>query len=79
VHVIARRTLNEFPSLEIKPIRNEADYEAALQEIEALFDAKPDTPEADRLDVLVALVEAYERSHYALPAPDPIEAIEHEA
>jgi HTH-type transcriptional regulator/antitoxin HigA len=64
--------------MEIKPIRNEADYEAALREIEALFDAAPDTPEADRLDVLVALVEAYEARHHAIPAPDPIEAIEHE-
>jgi HTH-type transcriptional regulator / antitoxin HigA len=64
--------------VEIKPIRNEADYEAALQEIEALFDCQPETPEADRLDVLVALVEAYEARHHAIPAPDPIEAIEHE-
>jgi HTH-type transcriptional regulator / antitoxin HigA len=64
--------------MEIKPIRNEADYDAALQEIEALFDAAPDTPEVDRLDVLVALVEAYEARHHAIPAPDPIEAIEHE-
>jgi HTH-type transcriptional regulator/antitoxin HigA len=64
--------------MEIKPIRNETDYAAALQEIEALFDCAPDTPEADRLDVLVALVEAYEARHHAIPPPDPIEAIEHE-
>lgn len=42
------------------PIRTEADYWAALQEIEALFDAVPDTPEYDRLDILSTLVEAYE-------------------
>jgi HTH-type transcriptional regulator/antitoxin HigA len=59
-------------------IRTEADCEAALHEIEALFDVEPDTPDADRLDVLVALVEAYEARHHAIPAPDPIEAIEHE-
>jgi HTH-type transcriptional regulator/antitoxin HigA len=64
--------------MEIKPIRTEADYDEALQEIEVLFDVEPDTPEADRLDVLVALVEAYEARHHAIPAPDPIEAIEHE-
>jgi HTH-type transcriptional regulator/antitoxin HigA len=68
----------EFLAMEIKPIRNETDYAAALQEIEALFDCAPDTPEADRLDVLVALVEAYEARHHAIPPPDPIEAIEHE-
>jgi antitoxin component HigA of HigAB toxin-antitoxin module len=59
-------------------IRAEADFEAALQEIEGLFDCQPDTPEADRLDVLVALVESYEAQHHRIPAPDPIEAIEHE-
>jgi HTH-type transcriptional regulator/antitoxin HigA len=64
--------------MEIKPIRTEADYESALREIEALFDSEPGTPDADRLDVLVALVKAYEARHHAIPAPDPIEAIEHE-
>jgi HTH-type transcriptional regulator/antitoxin HigA len=64
--------------MDIKPIRNEADYDEALREIEALFDSPPETPEADRLDVLVALVEAYEAHRHAIPAPDPIEAIEHE-
>ena len=64
--------------MEIKPIRNETDYAAALQEIEVLFNCAPDTPEADRLDVLVALVESYEAQHYRIPAPDPIEAIEHD-
>jgi HTH-type transcriptional regulator/antitoxin HigA len=61
--------------MEIKPIKTEADYQAALQEIEGLFDAAPDTPEGDRLDVLVTLVEAYEEKHYSIPKPDPIEAI----
>ncbi len=61
--------------MKIKPVRTQADYEAALREIERLFDAKPGTAEADRLEVLATLAEAYEEKHYALPLPDPIEAI----
>lgn len=61
--------------MEIKPIKTEVDYEAALKEIEQLFEVEPGTPEGDRLEVLVTLVEAYEEEHYSLPAPDPIEAI----
>jgi HTH-type transcriptional regulator/antitoxin HigA len=62
-------------TVEIKPIKNEDDYQAALREIENLFDAAPDTPEGDRLEVLTTLVEAYEERHYSIPLPDPIEAI----
>lgn len=61
----------------LKPIRNEEDYGAALQEIERLWDAEPGTPESDTLDILVTLVEAYERGRYDLPAPDPIAALEY--
>lgn len=61
--------------MDIKPIKNEKDYTAALKEIEMIFDAKPGTGEADRLEVLSTLVEAYENEHYDIPAPDPIEAI----
>ncbi len=61
--------------IEIKPIRTEADYEAALAEIEQLFEAIPGTPEGDRLEILTTLVEAYEEKHYPIPLPDPIEAI----
>ena len=61
--------------MDIKPIRTEADYEAALKEIENLFETEPNTPEGDRLEVLSTLVEAYEETHYPIPAPDPIEAI----
>jgi len=50
--------------MEIKPIRREADYEEALREIERLWGAKDGTPQGDRLDVLVTLIEAYERKHY---------------
>ena len=61
--------------IEIKPIRAEADYEAALLEIEQLFEAVPGTPAGDRLEILTTLVEAYEEKHYFIPLPDPIEAI----
>jgi HTH-type transcriptional regulator/antitoxin HigA len=59
----------------IKPIKTTADYEAALKEIERLFEAEPGTPQGDRLEVLTTLVEAYEDKYFAIPAPDPIEAI----
>ena len=61
--------------MKIKPIKTQADYEGALGEIERLFDAKPGTAEADRLEVLSTLTEVHEERHYALPLPDPIEAI----
>ncbi len=55
---------------DVKPIRNETDYDAALSEIERLMDAKPDTKAGDRLDVLATLVEAYEDKHWRI---DPLE------
>jgi HTH-type transcriptional regulator/antitoxin HigA len=61
--------------MNIKPIRTRADHRAALKAIEALMGAKPETPDGERLDVLVTLVEAYERKHYPLDLPDPVEAI----
>jgi len=60
---------------EMKPIRTEADYEAALREVEALWGAAIDTPDGDRLDVLATLIDVYEDKHYAMDPPDPIEAI----
>ncbi len=59
--------------MELKPIRTKAEYKAALREIETLFDAPDKTPEADRLEVLVMLVEKYEAQHFPIPAPDPID------
>ena len=61
--------------MDIKPIRTKADYRAALKEIESLMHAQPDTPEGERLDVLATLVEAYERKHFPMDLPDPVEAI----
>jgi HTH-type transcriptional regulator/antitoxin HigA len=63
--------------MDIKPIKTEVDYNTALKEIERLMemDLEPDTPEGDRFDVLVTLVEAYEAKYYPMGLPDPIEAI----
>lgn len=63
--------------MNISPIKNNRDYRRALKEIEGLMSAKRDTPEGDRLDVLVTLVEAWERKHYPLDLPDPVEAIKY--
>ena len=60
---------------EIKPIRSEADYEAALAEVAALWGSKAGTLKGDRLDVLATLIDAYENERYPMDPPDPIEAI----
>jgi len=59
----------------LKPIRTEADYEAALIEIERLWGARTGTAEGDRLDILATLVDVYENEHYPMDPPDPIAAI----
>ena len=64
--------------MNIKPIRTDADYRASLKEVEALMMAEPNTPEGEKLDVLVTLIEAYERKHFPLELPDPVEAIKFE-
>lgn len=63
--------------MKIKPIKNEADYDASLIAIDGLMGAAPDTPEGDELEVLVTLVEAYEAERWPIEAPDPISVIEH--
>jgi HTH-type transcriptional regulator/antitoxin HigA len=64
--------------MDIKLIKTDADYRAALAEIETLMAATLDSPEGERLDLLVTLVEAYERDHYPMDLPDPVEAIRFE-
>ena len=59
----------------IRPIRTDIDHEAALRRIEALWGAPEGTPQADELEVLVTLAEAYEREHYPIDRPNPIDAI----
>ena len=64
--------------MDIKPIKTEADYQAALKEIESLMMAAIDTLEGEKLDVLTTLVEAYEAKHFPMDLPDPVEAIKFE-
>ena len=59
----------------IHPVRTEDDHRAAVLRIEQLIGAAPDSPEGDELDVLATLVDAYERMHFPIDAPDPITAI----
>ena len=61
--------------MKIKPIKTEAGYEAALKEIEKLWGSNYDSPEGDKLEGLVTLVEAYEEEHYPVMSPDPIEEL----
>lgn len=63
--------------MEIRPIRTEADYNAALKTISGLMESDPEigTPDGDHLDVLATLVQAYEVQHFPIDLPDPIEAI----
>jgi len=63
--------------MELRPIRTKRECQAALKEAEALWDAPQGTPEADRLEVLSLLIEAYERKHNAIEAPDPIDFLQH--
>jgi HTH-type transcriptional regulator/antitoxin HigA len=62
-------------SIELRPIRTEADYEWALAQVERLWGAESGTSAGDRLDVLATLIDAYEAQHYPMDPPDPIEAI----
>lgn len=63
--------------MNIKPIRTEEDYKAAMKIVSAYFDNEPDpgTPEGDHFEVLLTLAQAYEAEHYPALPPDPIEAI----
>lgn len=61
--------------MQIKPIKTEQDYKGAMERLEAIFDARPGTPEGDELEVLGVLVDNYERTYFPIDLPDPIEAI----
>ncbi len=63
--------------MEVSPIKTQRDYRRTLKEIERLMGAKRNTPEGDRLNVLVTLVEAWETKRYPLDLPDPVEAIKY--
>ena len=59
-------------TLEIRPIRNNADYERALKQLELVWDAKAGTADEDVLDVLATLIDAYEDKHFPIDTPDPV-------
>ncbi|MFM6975790.1 MAG: type II toxin-antitoxin system HigA family antitoxin [Sphingobacteriaceae bacterium] len=61
--------------MNIKPIKNEADYLEALARLELIFDAKKDSPEGDELEILSILIEKYEDEKFPIDLPDPVEAI----
>ena len=61
--------------MNIKPIKSEEDYRNAIQRLDEIFDAPAGTPESDEADVLGLLIDEYEKKHYPIEAPDPIEAI----
>lgn len=63
-------------AITIHPIHTDEDHAAALREIEQLWNAEPGTPDGDRLDILFLLVEAYEKEHFPIAPPDPIDMIE---
>ncbi len=75
------RTLNTIKltqtkfKMEIKPIRNETDYEKALERLETIFDAKKGTDEGDELEILSILIDNYENQNFPIEMPDPISAI----
>ncbi|MEX2566552.1 MAG: helix-turn-helix domain-containing protein [Cyclobacteriaceae bacterium] len=61
--------------MEIRPIRNEADYKNALERLEFIFDAKKGTEEGDELEILSILIDDYENKNFPIEMPDPISAI----
>lgn len=61
--------------MNIYPIHTEADYNTALNRIEEIFDAKPGTSEGDELEILGILVDEFEKRHFPIDAPDPVEAV----
>lgn len=63
--------------MDIKPIRNDMDYQQSLQELEQLWGAEPGTPEGDKLDILATLIDAYEDMVEPIAPPDPVDALRH--
>ncbi|MDO9553293.1 type II toxin-antitoxin system HigA family antitoxin [Rhodonellum sp.] len=61
--------------MELRPIKTEDDYQAALMRLEKIFDAPVGTVESDEADILALMVDDYEKKKYPIEAPDPIEAI----
>ena len=68
---------NNRTVMELRLIKTKREYQVALKEVEALWDAPEGSKDADRLEVLVLLIEAYEAKHYPIPAPEPIDFLHH--
>jgi HTH-type transcriptional regulator/antitoxin HigA len=69
------QTIFKVLTMNISPIKTETDYNKALQRLEIIFDSAIGTPESDEADILGLMIDEYEKRHYAIEAPDPIEAI----
>ena len=63
--------------MELKPIRTKKDYHAALKAVDALWTVEDGTDDADRLEVLTILIERYEREHFLISDPDPVDFLQH--
>ncbi|WP_342635985.1 transcriptional regulator [Rhizobium sullae] len=73
--ITTRSMLQWWIMSELRPIRSNEDYENALTLLKQLWGAPDGSPEADKLDILATLIDAYEASHYPIDLPDPIDAI----
>ena len=71
---MTRLTQTKF-KMKIKPIKNEQDYQNALSRLEQIFDAKPETPKGDELEILSIVIDNYENERFPIGMPDPISAI----
>ncbi len=65
----------QFKAMTLRPIKTKKDYQNALLRLERIFDAKPGSTEGDELEILGILIDTYEKIHYPIEFPDPIEAI----
>src|SRR5258708_34490289 len=74
-HTPNTKSMSGRCNMEIKPIKSDASHDEALRAIESLWGSPEGTPKGDRLEALLSLVEAYERSHYPIDPPDPVRAI----
>jgi HTH-type transcriptional regulator / antitoxin HigA len=63
--------------MELRPIKSKRDYANALKQVETLWNARPGSVDADRLDVLTLLIQAYEATHFPIPDPDPVDLLLH--
>jgi HTH-type transcriptional regulator / antitoxin HigA len=63
--------------MEIKPIRTEEEYDAAMARLDEIFEASPDSPESEELEILLALTGDYEKKHYPIEPPDPLTQLEY--